>query len=152
VDVHAEDELAPRHVLELVDEPFVAVAGGDALPLEQAEGVRPGRPEPEVLLPGDPDHVSAQLPQRGRDVAGRAADGRRDFERRLHQLGVDARGELVPVHGLQHRLHVLHEVERLGIEEHVFLLHTERVRVSLAEPVVEDARLLAGEARALTRY
>jgi hypothetical protein len=42
VDVHAEDQLAPRHVLHLIDQRVVTVARGDPLPLEQAEGVRPG--------------------------------------------------------------------------------------------------------------
>ena len=43
VDVHPEDQLAPRDVLELVDEGAVAVLRGDPLALEEAERVRPGR-------------------------------------------------------------------------------------------------------------
>ena len=39
VDVKAEDELATRDVLQLVDEVSVAIAGGDALALEEAERV-----------------------------------------------------------------------------------------------------------------
>jgi hypothetical protein len=62
VHVHSEDELAPRHVLELVDEGPVAVAGGDALSLEEAERVRAGRTDPEVLLAREAGHVPAQLP------------------------------------------------------------------------------------------
>ncbi len=36
--------------------------------------------------------------------------------------------ELVPSHSPEHRLDVLDEVERLGVEEHVLLLDPERVR------------------------
>jgi hypothetical protein len=48
----------------------------------------------------------------------------------------------------QHRVDVLDEIERLAVEEHVLLLDPERVRVALAEAVVEHASPL-GEARAL---
>src|SRR5579862_637099 len=68
------------------------------------------------------------------------ADRRRDLEHRLHQLGVDARLERPLVgHAGEYRVDVLHEVPRLGIEQHVLLLDAERVRVARAEAVVEDA-------------
>jgi hypothetical protein len=44
VHVQAEDELAPRDVLHLVDEVAVPVARGDALALEEAERMRPADP------------------------------------------------------------------------------------------------------------
>src|SRR5581483_10184068 len=69
-----------------------------------------------------------------------AADGRRDLEHRLHQLGVDARLELAVVGDAgEHGVDVLDEVPRLGVEEHVLLLDAERVLVALAEAVVVDA-------------
>ena len=40
---------------------------------------------------------------------------------------------------------MLHEIPRLGVEQHVLLLDAERVRVALAERVVEHARLLGAE-------
>ena len=84
------------------------------------------------------------------DARRRVADGGRDFEHRLHELGVDARLELVAGDGGEHGVDVLDEVERLAVEEHVFLLHPERVRIALAEGVIEDAA--AGrEASALAR-
>jgi hypothetical protein len=77
-------------------------------------------------------------------------DGRGDLEHRLHELGVDARLELVPRDRGEHRIDVLDEVEGLGVEEHVLLLDTERVRVARAERVAEHAA--AGrEVRALAR-
>ena len=139
VHVHAEDQLAPGDVLELVDEGPVAVARGDPLALEEAERVRAGRADAQALLARDLGHVRAQLPQLALDVAGVAADRRRDLEHRLHQLGVDPRLELVAGDRLQHGVDVLDEVERLAVEEHVLLLDAERVRVGLAERVVEDA-------------
>ena len=139
VHVHAEDQLAPGDVLELVDEVPVAVAGGDPLPLEEAERVRPRRADAQALLASDLAHVGAQLQELALDVAGGAADRRRDLQHRLHQLGVDARLELVARDRLQHGVDVLDEVERLAVEEHVLLLDAERVRVGAAERVVEDA-------------
>ena len=61
VHVHAEDQLAPRDVLELVDELPVAVACRDALALEEAERVRAGRAEAAALGARDLGDVAAQL-------------------------------------------------------------------------------------------
>ena len=129
MDVHAEDQLAARDVLQLVDEVAVAVACGDPLALEEAERMRARRADAEALRPRDPRHVGAQLQQLALDVAGVAADRRRDLEHRLHQLGVDPRLELVARDRLEHRVDVLDEVERLAVEEHVLLLDAERERV-----------------------
>ena len=134
VDVHAEDELAARDVLHLVDERAITVACGDALPLEQAEGMRPGRADAHPLLTGDAADVAADVPQLFRHFGRRVADGCRDLEHGLHQLCIDARLELVTRDRGEHRVDVLHEIERLAVEEHVLLLDAERVRVALAEP------------------
>ena len=48
--------------------------------------------------------------------------------------------------GREHRVDVLHEIPRLGVEQHVLLLDAERVRVALPERVVEHAGLRAAEA------
>ena len=142
VHVHPEDELAPGDVLHLVDQRPVAVLRRDALPLEEAERVRARRADPQALAVRDLGHVPAELEQLAAHVRRRAADGRRDLDHRLHQLGVDALLELVARDRVQHRLDVLHEVERLPVEELVLLLDSERVRVALAERVVEDAALV----------
>jgi hypothetical protein len=139
VHVHAEDQLAARDVLQLVDEVAVAVARRDALPLEEAERVRPGRADAHPLLPPDFADVAAQLQQLPPHVAGVSAHRCCDLEHRLHQLGVDPRLELVTGDRLQDRVDVLDEVEGLAVEEHVLLLDAERVGVGLAERVVEDA-------------
>ena len=147
VDVQPEDQLAPRDVLELVDEMPVAVASSDALALEQRERVRPGRADAHALLGGDAGHVGAQLAQLVVDLGRRAADRRGDLEHGLHQLGVDARLELVALGRGEHGLDVLDEVERLAVEQHVLLLDAERVGLAGAEVVVEHAAALR-EARA----
>ena len=64
VHVHAEDQLASRDVLQLVDELAVAVARGDALPLEEAERMRAGRAEPAAFGARDLRDVPAQLRER----------------------------------------------------------------------------------------
>src|SRR5919108_3637292 len=83
------------------------------------------------------------------------ADRRRDLQHRLHQLGVDARLELVPADVGEHGVDVLHEVERLAVEQHVLLFDAERVRIALPEGVVEHAAAggepapLAGDRRGI---
>ena len=62
-----------------------------------------------------------------------------DLEHRLHELGGDPRLEFVAGHLGEHRLDVLHEVEGVGVEELVLLLDAERVRVAVAERVLEHA-------------
>src|SRR6185312_3725525 len=58
--------------------------------------------------------------------------------------------ELVSRNRSEHRVDVLHEVERLGVEQHVLLFDTEGVRVAFPERVVEHAAALR-EAAALAR-
>ena len=130
MDVETEDQLTPRDVLELVDEGAVAVTRRDPLALEVAERVRAGGADAQLLTLGDGGHVLAELAQLALHVAGGAADGRGDLEHGLHELRPDLRLELVAGHRCEHGVDVLHEVEALGVEEHVLLLHTERVRVA----------------------
>ena len=59
VHVHPEDQLTAGDVLQLVDERLVAILRGDVLPLEEAERVGPGRPDPHATLARDPGHVAA---------------------------------------------------------------------------------------------
>ena len=146
VHVHPEDELAPRDVLQLVDEVAVAVARRDALALEQAERMRPGRAEAAALRARDLGDVRAQLAERVLDVAGGAADVGRDLDHRLHELRVDPALVLAALDGGEHRVDVLHEVPGLGVEQHVLLLDAEGVGLS-AEVVVEHARPRARGAR-----
>ncbi len=139
VDVHPEDQLAPRDVLELVDERVVAVLRRDPLALEQAERMRPGRADAEALLARDVADVGAERRELAHHVGRRPAHGGRDLEHRLHQLRVELPGELVALDRVQDGLDVLDEVEARRVEEHVLLLDAERVRVARAEPVVEHA-------------
>src|SRR6185295_19245032 len=91
------------------------------------------------LLTGDPADVAADVPQLLRHFGRRVANRCRDLEHGLHQLCIDARLELMTRDRGEHRVDVLHEIECLAVEEHVLLLDAERVRVAVAEPVVEDA-------------
>jgi hypothetical protein len=142
MDVQAEDQLAPGHVLELVDEVPVAVARGDALALEQAERVRARGADAHSLFTREAGHIRAELPQLGFDLGRGLADRRRDLEDGLHELGVHTLLELVARGRGEDGLDVLDEVEGLAIEEHVLLLDTERVRLSGSELVVEHAAAL----------
>ena len=78
--------------------------------------------------------------ERAQHVVGGAADGRRHLEHRLHQLGGDVVGVLGVLDRGEHRVDVLHEIPGLGVEQHVLLLDAERVRVALAERVIQHAR------------
>src|SRR3954451_17483916 len=104
--------------------------------------MRACRAEPHLALARDPADIAPQLQQLLADVRRRVADRSRDLEDGLHQLGVDPGLELVAAHGGEHRVDVLDEVVRLGVEEHVLLLCPQRVRVALAERMVEDAAAL----------
>ena len=139
VDVHAEDQLASGDVLQLVDERVVAVLRGDPLALEEAERVRPGGAHACLLLVCDLGDVAAERGQPAHDVPRVPADGRRDLEHRLHQLGVDPRLELVSGDRVEHRVDVLDEVEGLRVEQLVLLLDAQRVRARRSRTVVEDA-------------
>ena len=130
VDVHPEDQLAPRDVLELVDERVVAVLGRDALALEEAERVRPGRADAQALAVRDVADIAPQRRQLPHHVGRRPAHRRRDLEHRLHQLRVDPVRELVALDGVEDGIDVLDEVEALRVEEHVLLLDAERERVA----------------------
>jgi hypothetical protein len=140
VDVHPEDQLPPRDVLELVDQRVVPVRRRDPLPLEEAVRMRPGRPHPQAVLSAHVPDVAPKRRELAHHVSCRRADRRGDLEDGLHQLGVDALGECVALDRVEHRLDVLDEVEALGVEQHVLLLDAERVGLAVAEAVVDDAR------------
>ena len=149
VHVHAEDQLAPRDVLQLVDELAVAVAGRDPLALEEAERVRAGR-----RRSGSPRRARSRRRSRA------AARARRRRPPAVRQTGVVTsstdcissawmRSSCSPCRDRgEHRVDVLHEIPRLGVEQHVLLLDAERVRIALAERVVEHARVRSARALA----
>ena len=139
VDVQAEDELAARDVLELVDEISVAVAGCDPLALEEAEGMRAGGADAHAALARDAAHEAAELAELGVHLGDALADRRRDLDHRLHELRADAVGQLAVLRGGEDRVHVLDEIEALVVEEHVLLLDSEGVLVARPEVVVEHA-------------
>ena len=150
VHVQTEDQLSPRDVLHLVDDRPIAVLGGDPLRLEERERMRAGRADAQALPPRDVRDVAADAEQLLLHACRRVADRRGHLEHGLHQLGVDARLELVARDRGEHGVDVLDEVVRLAVEEHVLLFDPERVRVARAERVVEHAA--AGrEVRALAR-
>ena len=111
MDVQPEDELAAGHVLHLVDERAVPVAGRDPLGLEEAERMRPRRPDAQRLLARDGRDVLAELAQLAVDLRCVGAHRRRDLQHRLHQLGLHLRLELVAGDRGQERVDVLHEIE-----------------------------------------
>ena len=99
----------------------------------------PADPTRRPFSSADLADVRAELAQLAVDVARGPADGRCDLEHRLHELGVDARLELVPGDGGEDGVDVLDEVECLAVQQHVLLLDAERVGVAVAEVVVEHA-------------
>ena len=115
------------------------------------KGCVPAEPTRSECCLGDRGDVLAELPELGVDLGGRPAHRRRDLEHRLHELGLHLRFELVTHDRRQEGVDVLDEVEALRVEEHVLLLDSEGVRISLPEGVVEDAaargEAVAGDAR-----
>src|SRR5438093_13335439 len=68
----------------------------------------------------------------------------------MYQHESDGGLDLIPRDRSEDRVDVLHEVERLAVEQHVLLLDAERVGIALAEGVVVHAAARR-EARALPR-
>ncbi len=112
--------------------------------------MRSRRADSQPLLARDVADVAADVPKLAVDPGRGPAYGRRDLQDGLHELCVDPRLELVAGDRLQHRVDVLDEVEGLRVEQHVLLLDAERVRIALAERMVEHAHARR-EARALAR-
>ena len=138
--VHPEHQLAAGHVLEHVDQHPVAVAGGDLLVLEQRERVRARRAEAHPARAGALAGVAAQRAKVGVRLVDVLADDGARLEHALHQLRLEPVGELAAGGVVEQRLDAAGEVERVGVEEHVLLLHADRQRRPGAELVVEHAR------------
>ena len=141
VHVHAEHELAARDVLQLLDQPAVAVARRDALILGARERVRAGAGEPQAeRLDGRRDaapdglEIAAQLV----DIA---AHDRRDLERALHQLRMCAPVERPAREQRRRPRRSASESSKRGrVEQHVLLLDAQGQRLALAEGVLGCAR------------
>ena len=140
VHVHPEHELAARDVLQLLDEPAVAVPRRDALILRARERMRAGAREPHAeRLDGRRDaaphglEVAAQLV----DVA---AHDRGDLERALHQLGMRAAVERPAREHVGDLVEAGAELERGRVEQHELLLDAQRERLALAECMLRCAR------------
>src|SRR6185503_2340089 len=89
------------------------------------ERVRAGRPDRETVLVRRGLHAAAELAQLLARLA-RVARGRgRDLEHGLHQLGLDV--ALGRRHRFEHGLDAIHELERLGIDDHELLFDAQRV-------------------------
>ena len=140
VHVHAEHELAARDVLELLDEPAVAVARRDALILGARERVCPGAGEPQPeRLDGSRDAAPDGLEIAAQLVHIPAHDGR-DLERALHQLRMRAPVERPIRELLGDLVEARRELEARRVEQHVLLLDAQRQRIALAEGMVGCAR------------
>ena len=139
--VHAEDQLAPRDVLQLVDER----AGSGRVAVirwrsKRLNGCVPAEPTRRPCSRAIRVDVAAQLAAAAPSTsAGVRQTGVAISSTDCISSGLMRGLELVPGDRREHGVDVLHEVERLGVEQHVLLLDAERVRVALAERVVEDA-------------
>ena len=112
VDVHPEDQLAARDVLELVDQRVVAVLRRDPLALEEAERVVP-RSRRGALVARDVGRTRAGW--RARASRRRRSDTRVSRSRAPTASAPELRSARARLPDrVEHRLDVLHEVEALG--------------------------------------
>ena len=131
VDVEPEDQLAPRHVLHLVDERAVPVTGRDPLRLEQAERVRAGRADAQRLLRRDRGDVLAQLAELAVDVRGACRQtGVAISSTDCISSGFMCASSSCPAIAARNGVDVLYESSSAD-EEHVLLLDSEGVQISL---------------------
>ena len=129
VHVHPEHELAARHVLQLLDEPAVAVARRDLLILRARERMRARARKPHAeRLDGRGDAAPHGL-QIAAQVVDVATDDRGDLERALHQLGVGAPVERPACEHVRHLVEARAELERRRVEQHELLLDAQRERL-----------------------
>jgi hypothetical protein len=142
--MHAEDELAARDVLQLLDELAIAVAARDPLILGERERVRPRRPDAQPKRRDGCGDALADLGELAQRVIGRAADAGRDLDRALGQLGMDAIGERPAVEPREHRVDLGAQLVVAVGDEHQLLLDADRERRPLAEVLVEHARARGG--------
>ncbi len=140
VHVHAEHELAARHVLQLLDEPAVAVARRDALVLRARERVRAGAREPHAERLDRRRDAAAHGLEVAAQVVDVAAHDRCDLERALHQLGMGPPVERAVREHVGDLVEAAAELERRRVEEHELLLDAERQRRALAECMLCCAR------------
>ena len=124
MDVQPEDQLAAGGVLHLVHDPAVAVAVGDELVFVVRERMRARGGEHEPVLVDDFFQVPAKPPKLGCCLADRRADRGLPLDLGLEDLARSACRELALVVGVKDRVRPLHEVECLGVEQHVLLLDT----------------------------
>ena len=87
MDVHPEDELAARDVLQLLDELAVAIAPRDALILGERERVGADRRKAHAEREQGAREAAPELGQLAQRVVDAAADAGGDLGRALRQLG-----------------------------------------------------------------
>ena len=125
VHVQAEDQVGARHVLEIVDDPLVALHVRDLLQLPVAEGVRGGRHHPQAAAAREAIQLAAHLHQLALHLPHVLADRGSDLDHRLVELRTHplAQDRLAPLDDLAD---VAAELPRLGIDDLVLLLDSQR--------------------------
>ena len=89
VHVQAEDQVGPRHQLQVFDDVLVAVVSVDLLHPPVGKRMGRGRSQPQAVLLGQRDHVAAQLLDFFLGVLDVAADRGSDLDHGLVHLRLD---------------------------------------------------------------
>src|SRR3954452_3816881 len=124
VHVQPEDQLLPGHPAQLFHEVAVALGGRDALVLPARERVRAGRADAQPVSGRGVGDLTPQAAQLGARLGQVGAGLGRHLEHRLHELRLDLAVRRVLLQALDR----VHELERLGVEDHQLLFDADRVR------------------------
>ncbi len=89
VHVQAENQVGPRHQLQIFDNVLVADVLRDLLHAPVGKGMSRRRSQPQAIFPGQSDHVAAQLLYFFLGVLNIAADRGSDLHHRLVHLSLD---------------------------------------------------------------
>ena len=125
MDVHAADDEAPHHLLQILSKDVVALFVGVLLARPLGERMGRGGDGSEAELAGDSAHGRAQADQIGARLLDRAADLGADFDLRAQEFRADLAWQRLLAFGEEGRRRFLREVARLLVDEEIFLLHAD---------------------------
>ncbi len=124
--MHAADDEAPSHLLQVVGEHVVALLVGVLLVGPLGEGVGRGGDGGEAELVGDAADGGAEMHELVARLLHRLAHVGADLDLRAQELGADLAAQRLFAFGEQRRRLLLGEVAGVLVDEEIFFLDADR--------------------------
>jgi len=125
MDMHAADDEAPHHVLEIVGKRVVALLVRVMLALPVGEGVSGRRDRRKPELVGDAGDGRAQMDEFVSHLGDRAADPRSHLDLRAQELRADLSAQGFFGFGEKRFGRLLDEIPGLLVDQEVLFLHAD---------------------------